>query len=69
MKHSILCTLLLICVGCSTSRITSSWTKPNTTAASYNKIMVLAITGDRDRSLREAMEANAVAQTWYVTTC
>lgn len=52
--------LLIIANGCSTSKITSSWAGTNTTSRNYNKIMVLALIQDKDRSLREYMEQHFV---------
>jgi hypothetical protein len=52
--------LLIIAAGCSTSKITSSWTAPNTTTHNYSKIMVLGLIQEKDRSLREYMEQHFV---------
>lgn len=52
--------LLLVLLGCSTSRITSSWKVENTTPQKYNKIMVLGLIKETDRSMQEGMENHLV---------
>jgi len=52
--------LILIVTACTTSRITSSWKAENTVSKKYNKIMVLGLIRDTDRSLRENMENHFV---------
>lgn len=47
--------------GCSSStHITSTWKAPEATAKKYNKIMVLGIIREADRSLKEQMEDHLV---------
>ena len=53
--------LLLIAVGCTTSRITSSWKAEKTNPQKYNKIMVLGLIREADRSLQEKMENHLVS--------
>jgi hypothetical protein len=62
-KHLVLifavCTALLI--SCNSTRITSSWSLPGASAHKYNKVLVISMTGSKDRELRLNME-NAVAK-------
>jgi hypothetical protein len=60
MKQVIAFICLLGCISCSTSRITSSWTKPDVSTNNIHKILVLALTGSNDNTLRAAMEQNTV---------
>ena len=46
----------LLAFSCSSTRITSTWKAPNTVARPYNKIMVLGIIREADRTIRERME-------------
>jgi hypothetical protein len=48
--------LLLIAAGCNTSKITTSWKAENAVPQKYNKIMVLGLIRETDRSLQENME-------------
>lgn len=43
-------------LSCSTSRITSTWKAENVQAKKYNKILVLGLIRESDRSIREKME-------------
>jgi len=52
---------LLIAVGCTTSRITSSWKAEKTNPQKYNKIMVLGLIREADRSLQAKMENHLVS--------
>jgi len=52
--------LLLASSGCNTSKITSSWTAQQITSRHYNKIMVLGLIQEKDRTLRERMEQHFV---------
>src|SRR5665647_988506 len=52
--------LLLVGAGCSTSRITTSWKAENTVLQKYNKIMVLGLIRETDRTLQENMENHFV---------
>lgn len=62
MKPRILISLLvlIILLGCSSSRVTSSWQPPQTAPKAYNKIAVLGLIREADRSLRENMENHLV---------
>jgi hypothetical protein len=53
-------TVLLILVSCTTSRITSSWKAENTIPQKYNKIMVLGLIKESDRTIQEKMENHFV---------
>ena len=46
--------------GCTTSRITSSWKADNTVPQYYNKILVMGLIRDADRTLQENMETHLV---------
>jgi hypothetical protein len=48
--------LVLLLMGCASSRITHSWKAENTAAKKYNKIMVLGLIRDADIRVRERME-------------
>jgi len=48
--------LLFILFSCSSSRITSTWKAENIQAKKYNKILVLGLVREADRSVRERME-------------
>lgn len=52
--------MLLIAGGCTTSKITSSWKAENTTPQKYNKIMVLGLIREADRTIQENMENHFV---------
>lgn len=52
--------LLLVAAGCTTSRITTSWKAENTVAKKYNKIMVMGLIRETDRSIEENMENHFV---------
>ena len=45
-----------ILISCSTSRITSTWKAENVQPKKYNKILVLGLIRESDRSIREKME-------------
>ena len=51
---------LLFAVGCSSSKITSTWKAENTVPQKYDKIMVLGLIRDSDRSLQQNMEDHLV---------
>lgn len=57
-KHTLTVILLLtlISFGCSTSNIISSWTQPGMTTKAYEKILVLGLINEPDRSIREKLE-------------
>jgi hypothetical protein len=49
--------LIVLLTGCSsTSKITSSWKAPDMQARQYNKILVLALINEKDRTMQENME-------------
>jgi hypothetical protein len=52
--------LLLVIAACATSKITSSWKAENTRPQKYNKIMVLGLIREADRTLQENMENHLV---------
>jgi hypothetical protein len=52
--------LLLTAAGCTTSRITTSWKAESTTPQLYNKVMVLSLIREADRSIQENMENHFV---------
>lgn len=52
---------LFLVISCSTgSHITSSWKAPNVQPKKYNKILVLGLIREADRSIREKMEEHVV---------
>lgn len=50
----------MITLGCSSSRITSSWKVENAVPQKYNKIMVLGLIRETDRAVQEKMENHLV---------
>lgn len=52
--------IFLVTVGCSSSRITSSWKAENTVPKKYSKIMVLGLIRENDRAVQEKMENHLV---------
>ena len=48
----------LAILGCKSTYITSKWKAPDTTSKKYNKVMVLAIIREADRSIKERMEGH-----------
>jgi hypothetical protein len=48
--------MMLLLFSCSTSRITSTWKAENVQPKKYNKILVLGLIREPDRSIREKME-------------
>jgi hypothetical protein len=53
--------LLLIIAGCTTSKITSSWKAEDVIAKKYNKVMVLGLIRETDRTMQENMENHLVS--------
>jgi hypothetical protein len=49
-----------VLINCTTSRITSTWKAENIQAKRYNKILVLGLIREADRSIREKMEEHLV---------
>ena len=62
MKKIIPAILILIIFinGCSSSKITTSWKAKGAIAQPYNKIMVIGIIREADRSIQEKMESHIV---------
>jgi len=52
--------LIAIFMSCTTTKITSTWKAENIVPKQYNKILVLGLIRDADRSLREKMETHLV---------
>lgn len=52
--------LFMIVTGCSSSKITTSWKAENTVPKKYNKIMVLSLIRETDRTIQENMENHFV---------
>ncbi|MGC4102738.1 hypothetical protein [Ferruginibacter sp.] len=52
---------LLLFASCNNTKLLSSWKSPDATTEKYNKVLVLGLTGSKDRELRESVE-NAVAK-------
>lgn len=51
---------MVMIAGCTSSRITTSWKAENTTPQKYNKIMVLGLIREVDRTLQQNMENHMV---------
>src|SRR5689334_5334043 len=63
---------LVFIIACNTSRITSSWKAENMQPQTYKKILVLGLINEPDRTIRENMEADIVANLkdlGYTATC
>ncbi len=56
----IIAILSIIILSCSASRVTTYWKKPNIAEKSYNKIMVIGVIHEADRSYQERMENHLV---------
>jgi hypothetical protein len=52
--------ILLVIAGCTTSRITSTWKDKNVFPQKYNKIMILGLIREEDRSMQIDMENHMV---------
>lgn len=52
--------LMSLFMSCSTTKITSTWKAGNIVPKHYNKILVLGLIRDADRSLQEKMETHLV---------
>lgn len=52
--------LLLLLAGCASSRITSAWKASDAGERKYNKILVIGLIKESDRSLQEQMENHLV---------
>ena len=65
MKKIIITALVLLfgLAACTSTQVTSSWKASNANvSSSYNKIMVLGIIKQKDRSLREELENQLVSE-------
>jgi hypothetical protein len=60
IKISVYLVVLLIISSCATTYITSIWKAPDANAKKYNKVMVLGIIREADRTIRERMEGHLV---------
>src|SRR6187402_2716169 len=58
--RSITLLLILMVAGCTTSKITSSWKADDSGPKYYNKILVMGLIRDADRSIQENMENHIV---------
>jgi hypothetical protein len=56
MKNFIMLVVLFASASCSTMRLTSSWKSETLKPVKYNKILVLGLIRDADRSIQENME-------------
>lgn len=52
--------LLFTAIGCSTSKVTSTWKAEDAVARKYNKILVLGLIREADRTVQEKMETHIV---------
>jgi hypothetical protein len=52
--------IILIATGCNSSKITTSWRAENVVVNHFNKIMVLALIREADRTIQEKMEDHFV---------
>ena len=52
--------LVLVFSGCSSSKITSSWKAADAIPKKYNKVLVLGLVRENDRSLQQSMENHFV---------
>ena len=51
---------MLLIVGCSSSKITTSWKEKNTAPQYFNKIMVIGVMREADRAMQEKMENHII---------
>jgi hypothetical protein len=73
MKRMIfLCLPILVLLSCSSStKVTNSWNAANTEHKPLNKVMIIALTANKDRTLREQLEqrlAEGLSAEGYNTT-
>lgn len=61
LRYSAWLILFLLIAGCHTLQITSSWKQENLTPKKFQKIVVLGLIREQDRSMREQMEEHMVA--------
>ena len=57
---AVMAAVIFLLSSCSSTKITSEWKAPNATAVKYNKIMVVGIIREADRTIRERMEDHLV---------
>lgn len=60
LKWMVASLVFLVATGCSSSKITSSWKSETATPKKYEKVLVLGLIRDADRSLQENMEDHLV---------
>ena len=60
LEYFVLLFMLLIIGSCATTHITSSWKSPDASPRQYNKVMIIGIIREADRTLRERMEEHLV---------
>ena len=60
IKSIIILFIFLLATGCSSSKITSSWKAQANTATTINKIMVVGLIREADRTIREKMEEHMI---------
>jgi hypothetical protein len=56
----ILCFLIIVSMGCSSSKITTSWKASEVTVKNFNKVLVLGLINDKDRRVQQLMEQHFV---------
>jgi hypothetical protein len=54
--------MLMLAVACSSSKLTTSWKADNLVTKKYNKILVLGLINEPDRTLREKMEEHLLGE-------
>lgn len=47
---------MIVFASCNSTKLTSSWKAPDAGANHYNKVLVIGITGNKERELRSAVE-------------
>lgn len=52
--------VVLLAASCSSTELLSSWKSDNANLQSYNKVLVVGLTGNKDRSIRDNVEAAMV---------
>jgi hypothetical protein len=58
--NSVLALLLVLVTGCSSSKITSSWRTPDAVQTPLNKIMVVGLIREADRTMKEQLEEHMI---------
>ncbi|MCG2616309.1 hypothetical protein LZZ85_18565 [Terrimonas sp. NA20] len=64
--------LLVLLVSCASSDMVSSWTRPGMVSKAYNKILILGLINEPDRTVREKIEthiADDLRKLGYVAVC